>query len=155
MDVRLLSTDPDIAAFIRCCGDTLVESDGDWLVSFGHRKIISAMDLMPYGAQAINLHISALPWNRGASPNYWAWRNGTPHGVTLHRLTEGLDSGPIIAQRRLVFGPGFTLNTSWLRLMAEARALFMEFWPELRTGQGSFHRAADLPGDVDWGESCG
>ena len=155
MDVCLLSSDAEIASFIRCCGDRVVYDGGDWLVSFGHRRVISAKALAPYGGHAINLHISALPWNRGAHPNYWAWRDGTPHGVTLHRMIARLDEGDIIAQRRLVFGPGFTLETSWLRLMAEARAMFMEFWPELRAPRGSFHRVADLPGNVEWGDSCG
>jgi len=70
-------------------------------------------------------------------------------------MDAGVDTGPIIAQRRLSFGPGYTLHTSYLRLITEARALFMEYWPELRmTSRGSYHRASDLPSNITWEESC-
>lgn len=155
MKVRLLSTDLAIADFLRACGDEIVEGGGEWLISFGHPDVLNADILRRYEGRAINLHISALPWNRGAHPNYWAWTEGTPHGVTLHWMTEKLDSGPIIAQRRLTFGPGFKLNTSWMRLQMEAIALFMEYWPELRLDKrGSYHSKSDLPHGTDWRTEC-
>lgn len=153
--VKLLSEDSNLSVFIEACGDQIVDSDADWLVSFGHRRVLTRDELAPYGNRAVNLHIGALPWNRGAHPNYWAWKDRTPHGVTLHRMTEHVDSGQIVAQRRLSFGPGFTLHTSWLRLITEARALFMEYWPELRLeSRGSFHVAANLPSSITWEEPC-
>lgn len=155
MRVRLLSTDLAIADFLRACGDEIVNERWEWLVSFGCREVISPDVLALNDGRCINLHIGALPWNRGAHANYWAWRDGTPHGVTLHWMTEGLDKGPIIAQRRLSFGPGFTLKTSWMRLQMEAIALFMEYWPELRQQtRGSYHSMADLPKDVNWEDKC-
>jgi len=148
-----------MAEFIRACGDEIV-TDGkdaaDWLISFGYREVIPPEVLRSYDGRAVNLHISALPWNRGASPNYWAWNDGTPHGVTLHFMTEKLDGGPMIAQRRLSFGPGFTLKTSWMRLQLEAVSMFMEYWPELRAQKrGSYHSVADLPRGISWETPCG
>lgn len=155
MRVKLLSDDGQISAFIEACGDQIVDSKAEYLVSFGHRSVLTAEELAPFGDRAINLHIGALPWNRGAHPNFWAWKENTPHGVTLHRMTERLDDGPIIAQRRLSFGPGFTFHTSWLRLVTEARAMFMEYWPELRIGKrGTYHSTSDLPTDTNWEAPC-
>jgi methionyl-tRNA formyltransferase len=157
MRIRLLSTDLAIAEFLRACGDDLISGTetADWLISFGYRDVIPPEVLRVYENRAINLHISALPWNRGAHPNYWAWKDGTPHGVTLHFMTDKLDGGPMIAQRRLSFGSGFTYRTSWMRLQMEAIALFMEYWPELRLMKhGSYHSKSDLPRNVSWESPC-
>jgi methionyl-tRNA formyltransferase len=48
---------------------------------------------------ALNVHPSALPKYRGPSPVLWAIRNGDPcAGITVHRITERFDAGPVLAQ---------------------------------------------------------
>ena len=52
---------------------------------------------LPYGA--LNLHPSLLPRHRGATPIPAAILAGDAEtGVTLMRMDEGLDTGPIVAQ---------------------------------------------------------
>ncbi len=48
--------------------------------------------------QAVNLHMGVSPYYRGSSTNFWAMYDGRPElvGATLHRLTPGLDSGPVL-----------------------------------------------------------
>lgn len=47
----------------------------------------------------LNVHPSTLPKYRGPSPVLWAIRNGDPFmGVTVHRMTERIDAGPVLAQ---------------------------------------------------------
>jgi methionyl-tRNA formyltransferase len=47
----------------------------------------------------LNVHPSILPKYRGPSPVPWAIRNGDPFfGLTIHRMIERIDAGPIIAQ---------------------------------------------------------
>jgi methionyl-tRNA formyltransferase len=47
----------------------------------------------------LNVHPSALPRYRGPSPVLWAIRNGDPYlGVTVHRMTERIDAGPVLTQ---------------------------------------------------------
>jgi methionyl-tRNA formyltransferase len=47
----------------------------------------------------LNVHPSALPRYRGPSPVLWAIRNGDPYlGITVHRMTERIDAGPVLAQ---------------------------------------------------------
>jgi methionyl-tRNA formyltransferase len=47
----------------------------------------------------LNVHPSALPRYRGPSPVLWAIRNGDPFlGITVHRMTERIDAGPVLAQ---------------------------------------------------------
>ena len=50
----------------------------------------------------INIHGAMLPRNRGCNPIQWAIINGDLQtGVTLHEMTNGIDAGPIIAQRKV------------------------------------------------------
>jgi methionyl-tRNA formyltransferase len=49
----------------------------------------------------LNLHISLLPLNRGAHPAAWAIREGTKHGVTIHKIDSGLDTGEIVYQEEI------------------------------------------------------
>ena len=47
---------------------------------------------------AVNIHIGLSPYYRGSSCNFWALYDGKPEyvGATIHFLSKGLDSGPII-----------------------------------------------------------
>lgn len=56
-------------------------------------------------APCINLHASILPHYRGASPIQQSLLNGDAQtGVTAMLMEEGLDTGPILAIRRLAIG---------------------------------------------------
>ena len=53
----------------------------------------------------INFHPSLLPRYRGPIPVGWAIRNGDREvGVTFHRMSADLDTGPILAQATLALG---------------------------------------------------
>lgn len=77
----------------------LVGYKPDLLLVFGFnwRLPHEALKLPRFGA--LNVHPSALPKYRGPSPVLWAIRNGDPFmGITVHRMNEKIDSGPILAQ---------------------------------------------------------
>lgn len=68
------------------------------LADYGQIVPEALLDL-PYGA--LNLHPSLLPRYRGATPIQSAILAGDDEtGVTLMRMDPGLDTGPIVAQRR-------------------------------------------------------
>jgi methionyl-tRNA formyltransferase len=47
----------------------------------------------------LNVHPSMLPKYRGPSPVLWAVHNGDAHfGVTVHRMNETIDAGPIMSR---------------------------------------------------------
>jgi len=53
----------------------------------------------------LNVHTSLLPRWRGAAPIQWAIASGDAEtGVSLMRMDEGLDTGPVIATRRTPIG---------------------------------------------------
>jgi methionyl-tRNA formyltransferase len=124
----------------------------DFLVAHGYRQILRPTVLDRFPRRAVNLHISYLPWNRGADPNLWSFIENTPKGVSIHYLDAGIDTGDLIAQKEVAFGPAETLRTSYIRLQSEIAQLFAILWSRIRdekcdavkqTGAGSFHRVAD------------
>ena len=48
--------------------------------------------------KAINIHMGVSPFYRGADCNFWALYDNNPHlvGATIHMLSKGIDSGPIL-----------------------------------------------------------
>jgi methionyl-tRNA formyltransferase len=122
-------------------------------VSYRYQHIVKRPVIEYLSGRVINLHISLLPWNRGADPNLWSFLEDTPKGVTIHYIDEGLDTGDIIAQKEIVFdSPGETLATTYEKLNANLIELFKQEWQHISTGEaprrkqplhGSFHRTRD------------
>ena len=133
--------------------DYVVRQGIDILVSYGYQHIIGGNVLDRLDGRAVNLHVSYLPWNRGAHPNLWSFIEDTPKGVTIHFIDSGIDTGDIVAQREVLFTATGTLATSYDRLRDEVETLFREVWPAIRNGTahrrkqmgpGSYHSKKDL-----------
>lgn len=139
----------EVAAIIRNHGDEAIVADSvsasvttelvrhcrsDALVSFGYERRIAQQVIS--ATRCLNLHGGLLPWNRGPNPNLWCWLDDTPKGVTIHRMTEEFDAGPILVQRESVgLEPReFSLRSSFLHFLDEALDLLMQSWPALRDG---------------------
>jgi hypothetical protein len=70
----------------------------DVVVVFGASFIKTPLVDALVGRSAINIHMGVSPQYRGSSTNFWAMYDRRPElvGATIHRLTSGLDSGPIL-----------------------------------------------------------
>ena len=69
------------------------------VVAYGQILPPAILDLPRYGC--LNVHTSLLPKYRGAAPIQWAIANGDVEtGVTIMKMDAGLDTGPILSQRR-------------------------------------------------------
>ena len=90
--------------------------DFDFLISYGYRYIIKKKVLEFFDKRALNLHMSYLPWNRGADPNFWSILEDTPKGVTIHIMNEHIDAGDILCRREIFFEDNDTLRTSYEKL---------------------------------------
>ena len=74
----------------------------DLLVSVAGNQIFRRplIDLAPQGC--LNLHTALLPKYRGLMPTFWALKNGEKEtGVSVFLVDEGIDSGPIVVQKRV------------------------------------------------------
>ncbi len=72
----------------------------DWVISAGFMKLVGAGFLARYGGRMLNTHPALLP----SFPGAHAVRDALAHGVkvtgcTLFTVDEGIDTGPILAQK--------------------------------------------------------
>ncbi len=80
--------------------DKLVALAPDAIVVAAYGKLLPPKVLEIPRLGCINVHASLLPAYRGAAPINWAIMNGEKQsGVTIMLMEEGLDTGPILAQR--------------------------------------------------------
>lgn len=105
--------------------DNMELSGYDFIISFGYRHIIKKNIIDKFPNKIINLHISLLPYNRGADPNLWSYLEDTPKGVTIHYIDENIDTGDILLQKEVLDDiEKDTLKTSYDRLINEMVTLF-------------------------------
>jgi methionyl-tRNA formyltransferase len=68
--------------------------------------------------QLFNFHFSLLPKYRGCHPNYLQIKNGeTVTGVTLHKIINGIDNGPIIDIKRFKLNQKHNAYQNYIKLM--------------------------------------
>jgi methionyl-tRNA formyltransferase len=77
------------------------------VVAYGQILPRAVIDIAARGT--VNLHASLLPKLRGAAPIQWAIANGErTTGVSTMLIDEGLDTGPVLLQRKLAIGSSET-----------------------------------------------
>jgi methionyl-tRNA formyltransferase len=130
------------------------------VVAFGQIFPAELLALPAHGC--INLHASLLPRFRGASPIQAALAAGADRtGVTIMRMDEGLDSGPMLLQEELPIAPRETAGELAVRLAALGARLMLTALDRLERGDlpalpqdaGQATYAARLTreaGRVDW-----
>lgn len=85
------------------------------VVAYGHILRREVLDAAPLGS--INVHASLLPELRGAAPINWAIARGHEvTGVTVMRMVEAMDAGPILHTIREPILPGETASELSVRL---------------------------------------
>lgn len=91
------------------------------VAAYGHILRREVLDLPPRGS--FNVHASLLPQLRGAAPVNWAIIRGHDEsGVTIMRMVEALDAGPMLLQERCAIPSDVTagaLEAQLARLGAE------------------------------------
>ncbi len=89
----------------------------DLLVLAAYGRILSATVLGAARLMPLNVHASLLPRHRGAAPVEAAILAGdTVTGVTVMRMTEQMDAGPILLQREVALAPDETQGSLKLKL---------------------------------------
>jgi methionyl-tRNA formyltransferase len=85
------------------------------VAAYGQILRPEVLELPPLGS--INVHASLLPELRGAAPVNWAIARGfSASGVTIMRMVEALDAGPILFQAEEPIGPKETATELAARL---------------------------------------
>ena len=70
----------------------------DFYIVFGSSFIKGELVDFLIKKKAINIHAGLSPYYRGTDCNFWALYDDNPHlvGSTIHLLSKGLDSGPML-----------------------------------------------------------
>lgn len=117
---------PNAADFVAMLGDLC--ADVVLVVAYG--RILRPRMLACTRFGCVNVHFSLLPRHRGAAPVERAIRAGDERtGVSLMLLDDGIDTGPLLAQRETPIGPDETAGELTARLADVGAALVEEALP--------------------------
>ena len=104
----------------------------DYVFSFYYRNVIGKEILAIPSKGALNLHGSLLPTYRGCAPINWADITGAKDtGVTLHLISEKIEAGDIIAQKKITIAGDDTAKDVHLKAAKAAAALLAAELPKL------------------------
>ena len=107
--------------------DAMVASSAELAVVVAYGKILPkpVLEALPHGC--INVHASILPRYRGAAPVQWAVIHGDPEtGVAIMQLDEGMDTGPVLLERRITIDTHETSGELLARLAPIGAAALLE-----------------------------
>jgi methionyl-tRNA formyltransferase len=107
----------------------------DVCVVVAYGKILPAPVLSVARHGCLNIHASLLPRYRGAAPIQWAVINGEAEtGITIMRLDEGMDTGPMLLSRAVPILDDDTAGTLHDRLAPLGAELLVEALAGLEAG---------------------
>ena len=150
-------------------GDEPLERLRSWepdvmvVAAYGQILPASILDVPTYGC--INIHASLLPKFRGAAPINRAIIEGeSESGITIMKMDEGLDTGPMLLKGSLPIGPRMTAGDLHDALAQLGSSLIVDALDRLVDGDLSEtpqddEKASYAPkmstedGRIDWSES--
>jgi methionyl-tRNA formyltransferase len=115
--------------------DALVATKADVGVVVAYGKILPrpVLEAFPHGC--INIHGSLLPAYRGAAPIQWALINGeTTTGITIMKLDEGMDTGPMLLRREIRIPPDASVESLSETLAPLGASMLIEVLDQLTAG---------------------
>jgi phosphoribosylglycinamide formyltransferase-1 len=123
-------------AFDRALVAALREHGVEWLVLAGFMRVLTPELLRAFPGRVVNIHPSLLP----SFPGTRAIREALEHGVkvtgcTVHFVDEGVDSGPIIAQRAVEVLESDDEHTLAERMHAAEHALLVGVLGDIARGR--------------------
>jgi phosphoribosylglycinamide formyltransferase-1 len=116
----------------------LREANVDLVVLAGFMRILKGDFLREFANRVINIHPALLP----SFPGLEAWKQALEYGVkytgvTVHFVDQGIDTGPILAQRTVPVLTGDTPATLHARIQEAERVLYPEVVGALARGEVS------------------
>jgi phosphoribosylglycinamide formyltransferase-1 len=98
---------PDRQSHDAAVAETLKESGAELIILAGYMRILSEDFTREFEGRMINLHPSLLPLYKGLDTYNRVLQSGDDKtGASIHFVTAGLDSGPVISQVTIPVKPG-------------------------------------------------
>ena len=115
---------------------SLQSVDAELVVLSGYMRILTPSFVGKWKGRIINVHPSLLPDFPGAHAHRDVLSSGvTMTGCTVHLVDEGVDSGPILAQREVPVMPDDDESSLQERVKLVEHVLYPEVIDSLCTGQ--------------------
>jgi methionyl-tRNA formyltransferase len=113
--------------------DLLLKEPADFLISVYWPYLLRGKELN-IAKDSINFHPALLPINRGWYPHVHSILDGSPTGVTLHRIAPGADTGDIWVQNKVELYSNDIASDIYSRLQDNIIDLFRKNWHLIRDG---------------------
>jgi methionyl-tRNA formyltransferase len=142
------------------------ELEPDLCLVVGWYWLLSPELLASVPRGVLGVHNSLLPRYRGAAPLVWALINGEAEvGFSLFSLGEGMDDGPIWAQRSVAVAADDYVSDVLEKVTRSTTSLLEETWPAILEGElepvpqdsaAATYAALRTPEDgrIDWTRSA-
>lgn len=123
-------------AFDQVLVEALRRHGAEWIVLAGFMRILTPTFLNAFRGRVLNIHPALLP----SFPGVHAIRQALEHGVkvtgcTVHWVEEGVDTGPIIAQRAVPVLPGDSEDSLAERMHRAEHELYVQALTDLASGR--------------------
>jgi phosphoribosylglycinamide formyltransferase 1 len=137
----------DRAAWDSALAAEIGRFEPDLVVSAGFMKIVGPAVLDAFGGRLVNTHPALLPAFPGVRPVADALGYGVKvTGATVHLVDDGVDTGPVLAQRAVEVCPGDTVESLHERIKIEERRLLVSTVAALaRSGATVTGREVTIP----------
>lgn len=110
-----------------------LKPDAVFVIAFPWILPVSMLPETKYGF--LNFHGGLLPQMRGSDPMFECIRRGIHHtGVTVHRMDDGVDTGPIVLQQTLETGTETTNGMLGAQIAHVCEQLSRQLLEQIRTG---------------------
>ncbi|MFH0794912.1 MAG: phosphoribosylglycinamide formyltransferase [bacterium] len=111
--------------FESAIANALKDRGVEWVALAGFMRVLHKPMLIEFAGRVLNIHPSLLP----AFPGLEAQRQALEHGVkisgcTVHFVDDGVDTGPIIAQRAVEVKDDDTPETLAARILEQEHDLY-------------------------------
>lgn len=88
---------------------SLIKSLKPMVIVLGGTRILKKEIIDAVEIGIVNIHPGMLPFYRGQDVVGWSILNGDDVGVTTHFITEEIDAGPILMQKKMSYKKGDSL----------------------------------------------
>lgn len=139
-----------------------ISADIGVVAAYGQLICRGVIEHFPHGI--LGIHPSLLPKHRGAAPVAWALLKGdTTTGITIFRINEALDAGPLLIRREVAVGlhesaEALTRRLACLGAEETLRAVEMinagqaVFIPQEESLASVAPKLSKAQGEIDWGK---
>jgi phosphoribosylglycinamide formyltransferase-1 len=118
---------PDRASFDTALTEALNRAGAEWVVLAGFMRVLTPGFIARHHRRIINIHPALLPAFPGVHAQAQALAYGAKiSGCTVHFVDEGVDCGPIIAQRAVSVEDDDTVESLTARILREEHKLFVQ-----------------------------